>query len=195
MRNRPTYTSRHFVQYGESLDFDVIVDATSYLLWAREAPTPGARWIAQGGYNIAGDVVIAAPASAVVVPLFEAAGFTIDWPEIDLIAQEGEREALQVISYVDGRASMIDRYQVPVIDASSPNVVIAQEREILALLLEQRKEAADTGGMTELTLPDGRAEKYADVMVLDRRIAEVRARIAWFGSAARGVSVPGLRLW
>ena len=141
--------------------------------------------------------MIAAPVGVTVsvAPMFEAEGFTIDWAMLDLLAQAGESEPLQVISYQDGRASRIDRYSVPVTDASSPNVVIAQEREVLALLIDQRLAASQTSGMSELTLPDGRSEKYADVMVLDRRISEIRARIAWFESAARGVSMPGQTLW
>ena len=192
-----TFTSRRAIQYGEALDFDAPDDATSYLLWARETPTPMARWISQGGYSITGDVVIAAPVGVTVsvAPMFEAEGFTIDWPTLDLLAQAGEREPLQVISYKNGRASRIDRYALPVTDASSPNVVISQEREVLALLIDQRLAASQTSGMSELTLPDGRSEKYADVMVLDRRISEIRARIAWFESAARGVSMPGATLW
>ena len=172
-------------------------DNYSYQLWARETPTPAARWISQGGYSIIGGVLIAAPIGVTVsvAPMFEAEGFTIDWATLDLLAQAGEREPLQGISYENGRAARIDRYALPVIDASSPNVVIAQEREVLALLLAQRLAASETAGMSELSLPDGRSEKYADVMVLDRRISEIRARIAWFESAARGVAVPGLTLW
>ena len=188
---------RTTIQYGEALDFTTPDGAASYLLWARETPTPMARWISQGGYSLAGGVVIAAPVgvTVAVAPMFEAEGFTIDWPTLDLLAASGEREALQVISYKTGRASRIDRYSVPVTDASSPNVIIAQEREVLALLIDQRLAASQTSGMSELTLPDGRSEKYSDVMVLDRRISEIRARIAWFESAARGVAMPGQTLW
>ena len=173
MRDRPTFTSRHAIQYGEAIDFDAPDDATSYLLWAREAPTPAGRWISQGGYSRTGGVVIPPPVdvAVAVAPLYEPEGFTIDWPTIDLLAQAGER-ALQVISYADGRAARILRYALPVIDSAAPDVVVAQEREVLALLLEQRLAAAQTDGMSELSLPDGRSEKYADVMVLDRRISE-----------------------
>ena len=134
-----TFTSRRAIQYGEALDFTAPDDATSYQLWARETPTPAARWISQGGYSITGDVVIAAPVGVTVsvAPMFEAEGFTIDWATLDLLAQAGERELLQVISYETGRAARIDRYSVPVIDGASPNVVIAQEREVLALLLDK----------------------------------------------------------
>ena len=161
MINRPTFTTRYSIQYGEALDFTAADDATSYLLWSRETPTPAARWVCQGGYSIAGGVVIAPPVGVTVsvVPLYEAEGFTIDWPTIDLLASLGERELLQVISYEAGRAARIDRYSLPVTDASSPNVVVAQEREVLALLLTQRLEAAETAGTSELTLPDGRSEK------------------------------------
>ena len=197
MRNRPTFTSRYSIQYGESLDFTAADASTSYQLWARETPTPAARWISQGGYSITGGVVIAAPVgmAVVVVPLYEAEGFTIDWVTLDLLAQAGERELLQVISYQTGRAVRIDRYALPVTDASSLNVVVAQEREVLALLLDQRLAASQTDGMSELTLPDGRSEKYSDILVLDRRISEIRARIAWYESAARGVALPGHLLW
>ena len=95
-------TYRHAtIQYGEALDFTTPDGAASYLLWARETPTPMARWISQGGYSIAGGVVIAAPVgvTVAVAPIFEAEGFTIDWPTLDLLAASGEREALQVISY------------------------------------------------------------------------------------------------
>ena len=196
MSNQPTFTSRHVITWGEALDFDAPADAASYQLWSRESPTPAARWISQGGYDIAGDVVIAAPAAALVPAMFESGGFTVGWPALDTLAQAGEREALQVISYLaGGGAFRVDRYAVPTIDAGSPDVIVGQEREILALLIEQRKESAETSGITELTLPDGRQEKYADLGVIDRRIAEVRARIAWYEAAARGQSVPGLTLW
>ena len=34
-----------------------------------------------------------------------------------------------------------------------------------------------------------------DIAVLDRRIAEVRARIRWFELAAEGNTMPGVNLW
>ena len=86
---------------------------------------------------------------------------------------------------------------LPVIDSGSPNIVVAQEREVLALLLDT---ALGRGGNKRHVANAGRcrmvgSETYADVMVLDRRISEIRARIAWFQAAARGVAMPGNVLW
>ena len=75
------------------------------------------------------------------------------------------------------------------------NAVIAQERQVLKAMVDQRMEASTTEGLKELELPDGRHEAYISIEVWDRRIQELRARIAWLEQAAAGNVLPRVEVW
>ena len=105
-------------------------------------------------------------------------------------------EIVQVISYDgDGKATTIDRYSVPAPSSTDANVIAAQERKVLQNLLVARETAASTGGRKKVGEETLGEVEYESLAVLDRRIAEVRARIVWFEQAAAGNVLPRQEYW
>ena len=51
------------------------------------------------------------------------------------------------------------------------------------------------GGHIKVTTPDGTVVERMEIAVIDRRIVEVRARIAWFEESTRGNVMPRAEFW
>ena len=51
------------------------------------------------------------------------------------------------------------------------------------------------GGHVKVRTADGTEVERIPIAVIDRRVAEVRARIAWFEAAARGNGLPRAEFW
>ena len=162
----------------------------------RETASASARWVESGGYDIDADAAVIAPNGNIGDVVFTAQMVIVPWLRVEALALLGTSEAFQVIAYNSmAEAFSVDRFDVPVGQSSPLDQVIAEESEFLDLLLNQRLEAADTQGMRQIELPDGRKEIYASLEVLDRRIAEVRSRIVWFSAAASGNVLPRSEFW
>ena len=74
--------------------------------------------------------------------------------------------------------------------------VAAQERRLLKQLLEMRSGLASMqSGHIKVKTPDGTEVERMEIAVIDRRVAEVRARIAWFEQAAAGNTLPAAVYW
>ena len=156
-------------------------------------------WAAIGGWNILTDAFIP-PSEAAGVPkapspgfrgLASATGFTVSWDTLAAAAATGLREALMVVSYTLGKATGRTIFRVPPSSAIDPTVIAAQERVTLQSLLRTRDQRAGSGGTIKQDHGEAGAEEFESLAVLDRRIAECRARIAWFEAAAEGNDLPG----
>ena len=79
--------------------------------------------------------------------------------------------------------------------AIDPTVIAAQERRLLQSLLVTRDQRAGAGGVIKHDAGEAGAEEFESIAVLDRRIAECRARIAWFEQAAEGNTLPRAEYW
>ena len=165
------------------------------ITYGGEPPT----WAVMGGWNIATDQFIPLPefTGSIAAPStgFEhaasAAGFAVDWNTLASATASGLREALMVIAYVDGAATHKTVFRVPAASAIDPTVIAAQERRHLMSLLQVRDRRAGAGGVIKLDRGEDGGEEFESLAVLDRRIAECRARIAWFEQAANGNDLPG----
>ena len=189
-------TFRHAISYGEQITWCPPDGTASYRAWTREEATTTSRWVEAGGFDIERDVAIDAPDGNLADLVLSALVASLPWAAVNLLAGEGVREALQIISYdTDGRAIRTDRYQVPVEMASDLDTIIAVETQYLGELLYQRQAATSTQGIRDLQLPDGRRETYASIEALDKRVQEVRARLAWFEAAAAGSVLPRNEYW
>ena len=152
-----------------------------------------------GGWNIATDQFIPLPefTGSIAAPStgFEhaasSAGFAVDWNTLASATASGLREALMVVAYVDGLATLKTIYRVPAASAIDPTVIAAQERRQLMSLLQARDSRAGAGGIIKQDQGEAGGEEFESLAVLDRRIAECRARIAWFEQAAEGNDLPG----
>ena len=96
-----------------------------------------------------------------------------------------------VIAYQNGLATHKTIFRVPAASAIDPTVIAAQERRQLMSLLQVRDQRAGAGGVIKQDHGEASGEEFESLAVLDRRIAEVRARIAWFEAAATGDDLPG----
>ena len=157
------------------------------------------QWAMIGTWNITADEFIPpsetagqprAPATG-FEDVASAAGFTATWETLAAAAATGLREALMVIAYVDGKATHKTIIRTPPVSAIDPTVISAQERRLLQSLLLTRDQRAGSGGIIKHDHGEGSGEEYESLAVLDRRISEVRARIAWFEQAADGNDTPG----
>ena len=207
--------NRHSVDYGENINYTPPPGAASWMAWRKGAMQPALEhsvelyselviyggeppgWVEIGGYDIDGDTVI--KVTDRVAESFEdvatAAGATVLW--ITLVGLSGglDTDVIQFVSYDgNGKAMQIDRYVVPAANATDASTIAAQERRLLQTLLHARERAAGTGGIRKRDT-DGSGEEYESLAVLDRRIAEVRARIVWFQQAAEGNALPRQEYW
>ena len=169
--------------------------ANPNITYGGEPPT----WAIMGGWNIAADQYIPVPGftGSITAPAtgFEhvasAAGFAVDWNTLASATASGLREALMVVAYENGRATHKTMFRVPAASAIDPTVIAAQERRLLQSLLLTRDHRAGSGGIIKQDHGEGSGEEFESLAVLDRRIAECRARIAWFEQAAEGNDLPG----
>ena len=192
-------TRRLAVIVGEDLVYRPSEAADSYRVWKRKTPASHTSgWLSAGGYDVADAEALAAEADGDLPGLVVGAGEArLPWASVQaLMALSGTvSEGLQIIEYSDGAARVIYRYILPLMGGDPLDVILGQDRELLDLLVDQRKDIAETSGIKKLELPDGRTEDYASIEVWDRRIMEVRARIAWLEQAQAGNPLPRLEVW
>ncbi len=210
MSRAPVY--RHEVEYGEAIAYSPPTGATKWLAWRKtdlqstfgnadagyavyggEPPT----WTEIGGYDITGDEVIEFTNTGVVgfKDIATATGAAVTWATLVGLAGGLDTDVIQFTAYdTDGRALRIDRYAVPPPSATDASTIAAQERRVLTTLLQARERAASRGDLKRIGGGED-GEEYESLAVLDRRIAECRARIAWFEDAAAGNPLPRVTYW
>ena len=208
----------HQLEYGEDAVWTAPAGAAKWLAWrttdlqpvhnATELDAGGSgyggappTWREIGGFDIAADSVIDDDNkdSGVVgfAGIATAAGVTIRWAALVQLGGGLETAVVQIVAYdAAGRAMRIDRYAVPAPSSTAASVVAAQERRLLQSLLLSRERAASTGGVRKQAGTEGdTGDEFESLAVLDRRVAECRARIAWFEAAARGNALPRAEFW
>ena len=161
------------------------------------------QWAIIGGYDITADEFLppletAGQPHAPVTGFEEIAaahGFTATWETLAAAAVNGLREALMIIAFVDGSAIHKTIIRTPPVSAIDPTVIAAQERRTLQSLLVARDRRAGAGGVIKVDHGEGSGEEYESLAVLDRRIGECRARIAWFEQADDGNALPRQEYW
>ena len=189
---------------GEDLAYKARAGIGTYRVFKREKPDDhAAGWVQAGGWSFAMEQALAGELDpdgmAYILPGLVVAegGATLPWASVRaLMALSGTvAEGVQVVEYVDGKAVLVFRYVLPMGLGDPLDVILAQDRELLDLMVKQRTEIATTDGVRQLQLPDGRTEEYASIEVWDRRIMEVRARVAWLEQAQAGNVLPRMEIW
>ena len=101
-------TERRSIFYGGRLNYEPPAEAVAYRVWTRATPAdPVSRWLEAGGYDIANDAAVAAPAGNTALDelVTGRAGASVSWTGIDALAAHGVTEAVMVIAYeADGNA-------------------------------------------------------------------------------------------
>ena len=192
-----TPTTRHAIEYGESLVWAPPTGTFEFYLWAKQGADGAAmRWRRVGGYNVASD-------SPINVPIADG-GIPITGPRIDMAwgvlleAFDGfDPEILQVTAAgLNDRLISIDVYALPHPTSTNAASIAAQERRFLKSLLEMRLGIAGLeGAHIRIKDPSGTEVERMELAAIDRRVAEVRARIAWFEQAAGGNIMPRQEHW
>ena len=158
---------------------------------------PPPEWQVIGRFDIDSDIYIPSPKSPAtgLDVTASAARFTVPWESLREFAGSIQREALMVVAYADGKAIQRTIFRIPAPSAIDPGVIAEQERLLLQSLLRTRDQRAGSGGVIKLDHGEAGAEEFESLAVLDRRIAECRARIAWFEDAAEGNNLPRAVYW
>ena len=163
------------------------------------------QWVIFGGWDISTDSYIPQPTGTPLAELradvrgfqakASATGFTVEWNTLRAFTGGLQREALMVVAYISGKAIRKTIFRVPAPSSIDPGVIAAQERRTLQSLLVIRDKRAGAGGVIKTDHGDGAGEEFESLAVLDRRIAECRARIAWFEQASEGNPLPRAVYW
>ena len=106
-------------------------------------------------------------------------------------------EIIQISAHdADMRLISLDVFALPAPTSTDPASIAAQERRVLQDLLKMRLGLAGmVGGHVKVETPDGTSVERMPLAVIDKRIAEVRARVAWFEQAAEGNVLPRMEVW
>ena len=188
---------RHELQYGEGLAWAPPDETARFFVWHKTAGgDDGApRWMQTHGFDVAqgAEILIAGASTRLTVG---SSGVTAEWQT--LIADfDGFDPVIAQVTAQDhaGQLLTLDRFALPSPNSSDAATIAAQERRLLQQLIVQREALALTGGHVKVTDPSGTSLERADLAAVDRRVAEVRARVAWFEQAAAGNSMPRLEIW
>ena len=154
---------------------------------------PPPEWLIVGRFDIARGTYIPSPKAPTTGLEADASatGFTVPWESLREFAGSIQREALMVVAYAGGKAIQRTIFRIPAPSSIDPGVIAAQERRTLQSLLLARDQRAGAGGVIKVF----EGEEFESLAVLDRRIAECRARIAWFEDAAEGDPLPRAEYW
>ena len=194
MRIKP---KRHELEFGEGLTWLPPALTARFYVWDKVPAfsTSAPRWVQVAGYDIAADFPIDIADQETPFSL-SLLGVTATWAIVSA-AFDGFDPELAMITALDadGLVVSIDRYSMPNPESSAAATIAAQERAYLQALLNTRSAVADSGGFARQADPSGTSTEIMDIATLDRRVAETRARIAWFEQAAAGNAVPRGEFW
>ena len=188
---------RHDIDFGESLRWEPPAGTTEFFVWAKKSADGSAmRWKRVAGYSLLTHRPVAVPeaSGAIQIP---SGRLDMAWSDLLMTFDGFDPEILQVTAHgADARVISVDVYTLPAPTSTNPSAIAAQERRVLKDLLEMRLGLSSMqGGHIKVSTPDGTEVERMPIAVIDRRIAEVRARVAWFEQAAQGNILPRAEYW
>ena len=190
-------TILHLIDFGESLLWEPPAGTAEFYVWGKlTADHPIMRWKRVAGYNVLTGTRVSVPEASgnISIP-----GGRIEMTRSDLLLVfDGfDPELFQVTAHdEDMRVISIDVYSIPAPTSTNAASIAAQERRVLKDLLDMRLGLAGMhGGHVKVVTPDGTEVERMPIAVIDRRISEVRARIAIFEQAAEGNDLPRATYW
>ena len=170
--------------------------AACFIVWAKTVAADAApRWLQVAGYDAANDTPIAVTGQSTALAV-ASTGVTGDWQTLVGLFDGYNPQVVMVTAQdAQGRPMTMDRYSLPAPNSTDAATIAAQERKLLQKLLSAREAVAETGGHAKIKTPDGSELERVELAALDRRVAEVRARIVWFETAAGGNALPRAEHW
>ena len=190
-------TTHHQIDFGESLRWEPPAGAAEFYVWGkRTADNSIMRWRRVAGYDVLTGTRLTVPESSGNISI-PGGRIEMTWSDLLLVFDGFDPELFQITAHdEDMRVISKDLYSIPAPTSTNAASIAAQERRVLQQLLAMRTGLADlVGGHVKVSSPDGTEVERMPLAVLDRRIAEVRARIKWFELSAEGNTMPGLSLW
>ena len=194
-------STRHQIEFGESVRWTPPPGTGAFFAWGKHAEADTAmRWRRLAGWDVAGNRAVSIPdaPSGSGVQL-SAAIVAMSWTDLLVLFDGFDNEIMQITTHADEAEMALvtrDVFMLPAPTSTNAATIAAQERKLLKQLLEMRSGLADlVGGHIKVSTPDGTEVERMPIAVLDRRIMEVRARIAWFEQAADGIATPGVAYW
>ena len=190
--------TRHNIDFGEPLAWTPPAGAAAFYVWAKTpADDEAMRWRRIAGWDVTNNTVETL-ADAPATPTLALAGAEVSlaWAELLGLFDGFDPEVIQITAH-DGDGAMLARdvYLLPPPTATNAATIAAQERRVLKSLIARREATYEVAGIMRVSSADGSGLEREPIAVLDRRIAEVRARIAWFEAAAAGNALPRQEFW
>ena len=190
--------TRHNIDFGEPLAWTPPAGAAVFYVWSKTAADDEAmRWRRIAGWDVVNNTVETIP-DAPASPTLTLAGaeVALAWAELLALFDGYDNEIVQVTAH-DGDGAMLTRdvFLLPTPTVTNAATIAGQERRVLAKLLKRREATYEVAGVMKVSSADGSALERETMAALDRRIAEVRARIAWFEQAAAGNALPRAEFW
>ena len=196
-----TTTTRHDIDFGEGVRWTPPPGTGAFFAWAKVTSNDDAmRWRRLAGWDVANGRAVSIPdaPSGVGVQL-SGAEVAMDWATLLQLFDGFDNEVMQITTHDDGDTKALltrDLFMLPAPTSTNAATIAAQERRVLKQLLEMRAGLSSmVGGHVRVNTPDGTMVERMPIAVIDRRVAEVRARIAWFEAAARGNGLPRAEFW
>ena len=194
-------TTRHQIEFGESVIWTPPPGTGAFFAWGKHTEINSAmRWRRLAGWDVANNrsVVIPDAPSGRGVQL-SSAQVAMIWTDLLVLFDGFDNEIMQITTHADeAEMSLITRdvYMLPAPTSTNASTIAAQERQVLKDLLEMRLGLAGMhAGHVKVSTPDGTQVERMPIAVIDRRISEVRARIAWFEAAVQGDTMPRAEYW
>ena len=192
-----TTTQHHVINFGESLRWVPSDGVSQFFVWGkRTADNSIMRWKRVAGYNVETGMRVTVPESSGNISIPNGR-IDMVWSDLLIVFDGFDPELFQITAHdEDMKVISIDIYSIPAPTSTNASSIAAQERRLLKQLLEMRSGLASMkSGHIKISSPDGTDVELMPIAVIDRRISEVRARVAWFESAAEGNHMPGLAFW
>ena len=194
-------STRHQIEFGEGVRWTPPPGTGAFFAWGKHADADTAmRWRRLAGWDVANNTSVSIPdaPSGRGVQLSNAQ-VSMNWTDLLALFDGFDSEIMQITTHADEEALALltrDVFMLPAPTSTNAATIAAQERRVLKQLLEMRAGLADlAGGHIKVSTPDGTEVERMPIAVVDRRIAELRARIAWFEQAAEGIHTPGVTYW
>ena len=190
--------TRHNVDFGESVAWTPEANVSEFFVWSKIGTEDAAmRWRRLAGWDVANGATLVIPdAPAMPSLLLVGPAVALMWSELLGLFDGYDNEVAQITAHgADGAMLTRDVYLLPQPTATNASAIAGQERKVLKLLIAQREKSYEVAGHMRVQSADGSALEREPLATLDRRIAEVRARVAWFEAAAEGNALPRQEFW
>ena len=192
-------TIRHNIEFGERVHWTPPTGAAEFYIWLKvDDESAAMRWRRIAGWDLTRNrpvTITDAPDGRGI--LLITGEINLDWATL-LTAFNGYDAEVMQITTLDGDDRLFSRdlYSLPVPTTVDAATIAGQERGVLAKLLKMRSGLASMeAGHIRVRDPSGTEVERMEIAVIDRRIAEVRARIHWFELAADDDIMPRATLW